>query len=117
MKLTRAMRASRSPPVRQADAAPQAQPRRRVVQAQAEATLKAVWFRHPSNEAVNDLMRKGISQLQSAASLPAALATFRQATRLDPMFAEAWNKVATVLFLQRKCALAPRSLCTLVAAG
>lgn len=70
----------------------------------AEAALKAIWFRHPTNAAVNELMEQGLAQMQNSATLPAALKSFRSATDLDPMFAESWNKVATVLFLQHKCA-------------
>lgn len=74
------------------------------VQGQAELTLKTVWFRHPTNEVINDLMKQGVKQLGKPTTLSAALATFRQATELDPLFAEAWNKVATVLYIQNRCA-------------
>jgi hypothetical protein len=58
------------------------------------------------------LMDKGVEQLQRPASLPEALETFEQAVKLDPMFAESWNKVATVMFLQRRCAPRPSADCT-----
>lgn len=64
-----------------------------------------MWLKHPANDAVNETMQRGIAHMQTAAGYPAALTSFRQATRLDPLFPEAWNKIATILFLQRKCAL------------
>jgi hypothetical protein len=79
-------------------------------QVHAEIALKAIWFRHPTNAAVNELMEQGLTQMQNSATLHAALKSFWSAIDLDPMFAEAWNKVATVLFLQHKCA--PASLST-----
>jgi hypothetical protein len=72
------------------------------VQASAEEALKSIWFKHATNAEINRLMEKGVEQLQRPASLPEALETFEQAVKLDPMFAESWNKVATVMFLQRR---------------
>ena len=74
-------------------------PASRVVQEAAEAALKDIWGRHPSNPQVTELMQEGIAQLQRPADLTDALATFAKAAQLDPMFAEAQNKKATVLFL------------------
>jgi hypothetical protein len=84
------------------------------VQSDAEVTLKAIWFRHPTNMQVNELMREGAIMLQSvhAAGLNGALERFKKATQADPMFAESHNKVATVLYLQSRCAAA--ALCVLV---
>lgn len=71
--------------------------------------LTRIWGRHPSNERVNALHTEG-SRLLERKRLQAALERFQEAVKLDPLFAESWNKVATVLFLQQKCARGPLAL-------
>ncbi|KAF6262650.1 hypothetical protein COO60DRAFT_1699203 [Scenedesmus sp. NREL 46B-D3] len=64
----------------------------------------AVFHRHP-NPAVNRLMDQGLGLLQPGSPLVkfrAALEAFDEACKLEPSFAEAHNKRATVLFLMHR---------------
>jgi tetratricopeptide (TPR) repeat protein len=62
-----------------------------------EGRIWQLWTEH-ANPACNELMLRGISQL-NVGELKAALATFSKLIELAPEFAEAWNKRATVQYL------------------
>uniref|UniRef100_A0A383W4N5 Uncharacterized protein n=1 Tax=Tetradesmus obliquus TaxID=3088 RepID=A0A383W4N5_TETOB len=64
----------------------------------------AVFHRHP-NPAVNKLMEQGVALLQPGSPLVkfrAALEVFDEACKLEPSFAEAHNKRATLLYLMHR---------------
>ena len=74
------------------------------VQSEVDAVLIKLWGTHPSSERVNELLRDGCKLLNRSKGLPIALERFQEAVKADPLFAESWNKVATVLYLQQQCA-------------
>ena len=57
-----------------------------------------VWTTHPSEETLTSLLKKG-SNYMSQNQLTSAHNVFSKAIELDPNWAEAWNKRATVLYL------------------
>lgn len=57
-----------------------------------------IWIEHEDSQA-STLMLRGMQQM-NANSLSAALTTFDQLIALKPDFAEAWNKRATIYYLQ-----------------
>ncbi len=63
-------------------------------------TAAAVWqiWSRSGDAAIDRLFARGIEQMQ-AAQLDEALATFTEIVRRKPVFAEGWNKRATVYFL------------------
>jgi hypothetical protein len=70
----------------------------------AERALQAIWLRHPTNTVINDLMRQGCEELMQKGASASCLRCFEEIVAMDPSFAEAWNKIATVKFLQKQCA-------------
>ncbi|SDF45881.1 Tfp pilus assembly protein PilF [Limimonas halophila] len=77
----------------------------------------SIWYEHEDPQ-VREIMARGQRAMESR-QLAAALAAFDQAVRLDPDYAEAWNKRATIHFMlgnyeksladiERVLALAPR---------
>ncbi len=65
----------------------------------AEATnlIWIIWHQSDDHR-INDLMRRGLAEM-SVQDYPAAVKTFGEMIDLDPSFAEAWNKRATVYYL------------------
>lgn len=65
----------------------------------AEATnlIWAIWHQS-DDDRINELMRRGLAQM-STRDYPAAVETFGEIIGLEPGFAEAWNKRATVHYL------------------
>ncbi len=57
----------------------------------------AIWHESDDDD-VNELMRRGLTEM-SAQDYPAAVRTFGDIIDVDPEFAEAWNKRATVYYL------------------
>lgn len=57
----------------------------------------AIWHQSDDDD-VNELMRRGLTEM-SAQDYPAAVRTFGDIIDIDPEFAEAWNKRATVYYL------------------
>ena len=57
-----------------------------------------IWTTHPSEETLTSLLKKGTNYM-SQNQLTSAHNVFSKAIELDPNWAEAWNKRATVLYL------------------
>lgn len=71
-------------------------PDTRVRQA-AEGAIWQVWGRS-GDQATDRLFERGVEQMRTG-DLPAAVETFSRVIRMNPDFAEGWNKRATVYFL------------------
>ena len=69
-----------------------------------ESQIWELWTTHPSKSNLTALMADG-SFYMSQNKLETAYETFTQTIKLDPNWAEAWNKRATVLYLMGKYAL------------
>ena len=67
------------------------------VRAYAEQALWLLWSRS-GNAAVDRLMERGAEEMQAGRHRE-AVATYSEVIRLQPAFAEGWNKRATVLYL------------------
>ena len=63
-----------------------------------ESEIWKIWTTHPSEESLTNLLEKG-SYYMSQNQLTSAHNVFSKAIELDPKWAEAWNKRATVLYL------------------
>ena len=63
-----------------------------------ETEIWEMWTTHPSEESLTNLLAKG-SYYMSQNKLTSAHNVFSKAIELDPKWAEAWNKRATVLYL------------------
>ena len=63
-----------------------------------ESKIWALWTTHPSEESLTTLLTDG-SFFMSQNKLELAYDTFSKTIKLDPNWAEAWNKRATVLYL------------------
>ena len=63
-----------------------------------ETKIWKLWTTHPSEESLTNLLAKG-SYYMSQNQLTSAHNVFSKAIELDPKWAEAWNKRATVLYL------------------
>lgn len=76
--------------------------------AAAEHALASIWSRHPTNVEINDLMKEGLALMnlgvEQSRGFTHSIELFTRITRLDPAFAEGWNKRATVLYLAGRCA-------------
>ena len=66
-----------------------------------ETKIWELWTTHPSKNNLTALMADG-SFYMSQNKLETAYKTFTQTIELDPNWAEAWNKRATVLYLMGK---------------
>ena len=60
-----------------------------------------LWTTHPSKDNLTELLADGSSAMMEN-NLDTALNKFTEAIKLDPSWAEAWNKRATVLYLMGK---------------
>jgi len=65
---------------------------------QIEGKIWKLWTTHPSQESLTNLLAKG-SEYMAQNQLTSAHNVFSKAIELDPNWAEAWNKRATVLYL------------------
>ena len=63
-----------------------------------EGKIWELWTTHPSEKSLTDLLAKG-SEYMAQNQLTSAHNVFSKAIELDPNWAEAWNKRATVLYL------------------
>ena len=66
-----------------------------------ESKIWELWSTHPSEDRLTALLADG-SFYVSQNKLETAYETFSKAIELDPSWAEAWNKRATVLYLMGK---------------
>ena len=66
-----------------------------------EEKIWKLWTTHPTQESLTSLLAKG-SEYMSQNQLTSAHNVFSKAIELDPNWAEAWNKRATVLYLLGK---------------
>ncbi len=66
-----------------------------------ETKIWSLWTTHPSEESLTTLLTDGVSYM-SQNKLETAYETFTKTIELDPKWAEAWNKRATVLYLMGK---------------
>ena len=63
-----------------------------------EQKIWLLWSTHPTNEKLTSLLDEG-SRLVQDQKLYKAISTFTDAIELDPTWAEAWNKRATVFYM------------------
>lgn len=63
-----------------------------------ESEIWSLWITHPTDESLTNLLSDG-SFYMSQNNLESAYETFSKTITLDPNWAEAWNKRATVLYL------------------
>ncbi len=66
-----------------------------------ESEIWSLWITHPSEKSLTTLLSNG-SLYMSQNKLETAYDTFTKTIELDPKWAEAWNKRATVLYLMGK---------------
>ena len=66
-----------------------------------ETKIWSLWTTHPSEESLTTLLTDGVSYM-SQNKLETAYETFTKTIELDPKWAEAWNKRATVFYLMGK---------------
>lgn len=64
-----------------------------------ERQIWEIWLEWPGGPEVSDAMERGLRAMREA-NHEAAVAAFSAAVGLAPNFAEAWNKRATVLYMQ-----------------
>tara|TARA_Y100000994_G_scaffold80660_1_gene66518 strand:- start:77 stop:628 length:552 start_codon:yes stop_codon:yes gene_type:complete len=74
-----------------------------------ESKIWKVWSTHPSDPILTDLLSKG-SYYMSRNKLIDAHEIFSKVIELDPNWAEAWNKRATVLYLMGKYQLSQNDI-------
>ena len=74
-----------------------------------ESKIWELWTTHPSKSSLTALMADG-SFYMSQNKLESAYETFTQAIKLDPNWAEAWNKRATVLYLMGNYELSQKDI-------
>ena len=63
-----------------------------------EQKIWNIWSTHPTNQKLTKMLAKG-SDLMNNKKFEDAIEIFSQVIKLDPSWAEAWNKRATVLYL------------------
>ena len=63
-----------------------------------EQQIWLLWSTHPSDEKLTSLLNEG-SRLVQDQKLYKAISIFTDAIELDPTWAEAWNKRATVFYM------------------
>ena len=63
-----------------------------------EKQIWSLWSTHPSNQELTEILAQG-SELVLAQQYIEAVEIFTKVIELDPTWAEAWNKRATVLYL------------------
>ena len=74
-----------------------------------ENKIWKLWTTHPSEQSLTNLLAKG-SNYMSQDKLTSAHNVFSKAIELDPNWAEAWNKRATVLYLMGKYELSQKDI-------
>ena len=63
-----------------------------------EQKIWNIWSTHPTNQKLTKMLAKG-SDLMNNKKFEDAIEIFSQVIKLDPSWAEAWNKRATALYL------------------
>ena len=66
--------------------------------AKVEQQIWFLWSTHPSNQKLTSMLDEG-SRLVQDRQLNRAISIFTEAIELDPKWAEAWNKRATVFYM------------------
>ena len=66
-----------------------------------EMKIWSIWTTHPSQKDLTELMMSG-SVFMSENKLEKAYYIFSEIIKIDPIWAEAWNKRATVLYLMKE---------------
>ena len=74
-----------------------------------ENKIWKLWTTHPSEQRLTNLLAKGSSYM-SQDKLTSAHKVFSKAIELDPNWAEAWNKRATVLYLMGNYELSQKDI-------
>ena len=74
-----------------------------------ENKIWKLWTTHPSEQSLTNLLAKG-SNYMSQDKLTSAHIVFSKAIELDPNWAEAWNKRATVLYLMGNYELSQKDI-------
>tara|TARA_E500000178_G_scaffold50471_1_gene45905 strand:- start:2313 stop:2864 length:552 start_codon:yes stop_codon:yes gene_type:complete len=74
-----------------------------------ENKIWKLWTTHPSEQSLTNLLAKG-SNYMSQDKLTSAHNVFSKAIELDPNWAEAWNKRATVLYLMGNYELSQKDI-------
>ena len=74
-----------------------------------ELKIWELWTTHPSEKSLTKLLAKG-SYYMSRNELTSAHNVFSKAIELDPNWAEAWNKRATVLYLMGNYELSQKDI-------
>ena len=74
-----------------------------------ENKIWKLWTTHPSEQSLTNLLAKGSSYM-SKDKLTSAHNVFSKAIELDPNWAEAWNKRATVLYLMGNYELSQKDI-------
>ncbi len=80
-----------------------------IIASEIESKIWKLWTTHPSKPILTDLLAKG-SFYMSQNKLLDAYEIFSKAIELDPNWAEAWNKRATVLYLMGKYELSQNDI-------
>ena len=80
-----------------------------IIASEIESKIWKLWTTHPSKPILTDLLAKG-SFYMSQNKLLDAHEIFSKAIELDPNWAEAWNKRATVLYLMGKYELSQNDI-------
>jgi len=68
------------------------------ISAEVEQKIWKIWSTHPNNEKLTKMLREG-TDLVNNQKLNEAIVLFSDLIELDPNWAEAWNKRATVFYL------------------
>ena len=74
-----------------------------------ESKIWGLWTTHPTEESLTKLLEKGSSYM-SKNQFTSAHNVFSKAIELDPKWAEAWNKRATVLYLMGNYELSQKDI-------
>ena len=74
-----------------------------------EGKIWKLWTTHPTQDSLTSLLAKG-SEYMAQNELTSAHNVFSKAIELDPNWAEAWNKRATVLYLMGNYELSQKDI-------
>ena len=80
-----------------------------IIASKIESKIWELWTTHPSEPILTELLAEG-SYFMSQNQLANAHEMFSKAIELDPNWAEAWNKRATVLYLMGKYELSQNDI-------
>ena len=80
-----------------------------IIASKIESKIWKLWTTHPSEPTLTELLAEG-SYYMSQNQLANAHEMFSKAIELDPNWAEAWNKRATVLYLMGKYELSQNDI-------